>query len=108
MNTRSLFQSKTIVFNLIVTLAGAVTAFIPDAADFVSNNAAAVLGSIAIANMILRRATKSAYTLFPVLIAFMALSLQSCSVRVNPDGSKDVLIDAAGVGQVTTILLEGK
>jgi hypothetical protein len=42
------------------------------------------------------------------LFSLACLALPSCSVKVNPDGSKDVLIDAQGVGQVIPILLEGK
>lgn len=63
--TKSLFQSKTIVFNLLVAVAAVVAYFIPAAEQFVQDNAVLVLALLGVVNLGLRRLTRSAYQLFP-------------------------------------------
>ncbi len=75
-----LFESKTIVFNLIVALAGVVAFFWPPASDWVQSNAVLIMAIVGAANVILRRVTKDAYAFFPIIIAMLCLMmLPSCT-----------------------------
>lgn len=73
MKTKYLFKSKTIIFNLLVSIAGVVAFFYQPANEWVQENAVLILAVVGAANMLLRRATKDAYAFFPVLVALMML-----------------------------------
>ena len=116
---KSLFKSKTVVFNLIVAIAGVIAFFIPSANAFVADNSAAIVGVLGVANLILRRVTNAAYQFFPVIIAGLCcLMLSSCGatwdlnsdpndnefrtpigtvVRQNSDGGAKAVIDGRTV-----------
>lgn len=75
---KNLFQSKTIVFNFIVALAGVVSYFWSPATDWVQSNAVLIMAIVGAANMLLRRITKNAYSFFPILVAMLCM-LPSCT-----------------------------
>jgi hypothetical protein len=43
-----------------------------------------------------------------VIALFLCLALSSCAVKINPDGSKDVTVDAVALGQALTAYGESK
>lgn len=59
-----LFESKTVVFNLIVALAGVVAFFWTPANEWVQSNAVLIMAIVGAANVVLRRVTKDAYAFF--------------------------------------------
>ena len=61
MNTKSLFKSKTLVFNVIV----AVTVAYPPASAFVAANPELTVGVLTFANFLLRMVTSKKVELFP-------------------------------------------
>jgi hypothetical protein len=65
MKTKALFNSKTIVFNLIVSVAAVVSYFYPPANELIESNSLLILAGIGAANAVLRRVTKESYTFFP-------------------------------------------
>ena len=83
-----LFDSKTIVFNLIVALAGVIAFFWTPATEWVQSNAVLIMAVVGAANMILRRVTKDAYAFFPIMVAMLCLSmLPSCVNSYQVDGT---------------------
>jgi hypothetical protein len=76
---KALFGSKTIVFNLIVSIAAVVAYFYPPANEFIQSNSLLILAGIGAANVVLRRVTKESYAFFPLLIlCFCSVAFISC------------------------------
>jgi len=94
--TKPLFKSKTIVFNLIVTLLGAVAVIYPPAADYIPRETGALMLLLGPANMVLRKVTNSAVALFPLVVALVALSLPSCTFSVDAEGRPVFGVDPEG------------
>lgn len=67
-NTKALFKSKTAVFNFILVLAGFFAYINVSATTFVQDHAPLILGIIGLAGIGLRRITKGAVVLFPLLV----------------------------------------
>ena len=78
MRTKALFQSRTATFNFVVSVLAVIAFFWPPANEFATTHAAAILGVIGMINIGLRRVTKSAWTLFPAILA-MCVFLPSCA-----------------------------
>lgn len=107
-----LFSSKTIVFNLIVSLAAVAAYFYPPASELVTANAVLIMAFVGACNVILRRVTKDAYAFFPLIILALCLtSLSSCTptgylVNTKPyadviaSSPERVLVDRAHVEEV--------
>ena len=66
---KTLFKSKTIVFNLVLSIAGVVAYFYPPATEIVQSNSVLILSIIGVCNIALRRVTKDAYSFFPLVLA---------------------------------------
>ena len=87
MRTKALFESKTASFNFIVAIFAALAFFWPPAAEFANTHGPSILLAIGLINIGLRRVTKGSWTLFPILIGFLALSLPSCVNSYQVDGA---------------------
>jgi len=62
---KSIFKSKTAALAFVTSLAGAVSFFVPEAKDFLTENTAVVLLALGGLNFILRMVTKTGVSLFP-------------------------------------------
>jgi hypothetical protein len=86
MSNKALFESKTATFNFIVAIFAALAFFWPPAAEVATTHGPSILLAIGLINIGLRRVTKGAWTLFPILIGFLAISLTSCGgYRPTPE-----------------------
>lgn len=61
MNTKSLFQSKTVIFNTLTAL----SVLIPTVGGFVAKQPEIVVGVVSLANLLLRLSTSKKIQLFP-------------------------------------------
>lgn len=61
MNTKSLFQSKTVIFNTLTAL----SVLIPTVGGFVARQPEIVVGAVSLANFLLRLSTSKKIQLFP-------------------------------------------
>lgn len=62
---KSIFKSKTAVFNFLVALAGTVAFFVPEAKPLIEDNSVILMGAIGVINIALRYVTKERVVLFP-------------------------------------------
>jgi hypothetical protein len=61
MNTKNLFQSKTVIFNTLTAL----SVLVPSVAGFVAKQPEIVVGAVSLANFLLRLTTSKKIQLFP-------------------------------------------
>jgi len=61
MQTKNIFQSKTVIFNTLTAL----SIFIPSVSGFVTAQPEIVVGVISLANLLLRLSTSKKVQLFP-------------------------------------------
>jgi uncharacterized protein YaiE (UPF0345 family) len=62
---KSIFKSKTAALSFITTVAGAVSFFIPEVGEWVSESSAIILAVLGVVGFALRLATKDKVSLFP-------------------------------------------
>jgi len=65
MKSKSIFQSKTAALGFITAAAGVAAYFIPEASQFVTDHADAILTGLGIVAILLRLVTKGEVVLFP-------------------------------------------
>jgi hypothetical protein len=90
MKIKTKFESKTVVFNLIVALAAVASFFYPPATEFVQTNSLLILAIIGAVNVGLRRITKDAYSLFPMLVLCL------CSIALIGCAADSYIVDLTG------------